>query len=231
VADIFLAAAMRLGLVRLSPSERTIRLRGGVTLTYRMDAGDVRSLREVWLDRVYQLPSDAPRGTALDLGANIGMTSVFLHQRYGFRRVIAVEPDPRNADLARRNMAQNQVPGAVIVAAVGASDGSGYFQAAEQSQVGRLADEGEPVRVVSVRTLLQDLEAPADLVKMDIEGTEEEVLADGSWFDRVEGMIIEFHPDRNVNQDISPTVEARGWERVPGNRLGRYAMDYYRRRR
>jgi FkbM family methyltransferase len=54
----------------------------------------------VWFDEVYRLPFDEPSGTLLDLGANIGLTSVWLAKKYQIERVIAVEPDRTNAILA-----------------------------------------------------------------------------------------------------------------------------------
>src|SRR5437870_1905392 len=58
--------------------ERSIRLRGGIKLTYRLNKGDIWSLREVWLFDCYRFPADIHPEYVLDLGANIGMTSVWL---------------------------------------------------------------------------------------------------------------------------------------------------------
>src|SRR5467141_1913576 len=47
---------------------RTVRLQGGVQLCYRLNKGDLHSIREVWFDEAYRLPFDDPSGTLLDLG-------------------------------------------------------------------------------------------------------------------------------------------------------------------
>jgi tRNA1(Val) A37 N6-methylase TrmN6 len=67
---------------------------------YRLNKGDLHSIREVWFEEAYRLPFEDPSGTLLDLGANIGLTGVWLAKRYAIERVIAVEPDCDNAMLA-----------------------------------------------------------------------------------------------------------------------------------
>ncbi|MBI3817130.1 MAG: FkbM family methyltransferase [Planctomycetes bacterium] len=47
------------------------------------------------------------RGTVLDIGANMGVSSVGFLYNHEFERAVAVEPDPRNFDLLKRNMQQN----------------------------------------------------------------------------------------------------------------------------
>src|SRR5712671_6873777 len=61
---------------------RSVRLHGGVQLCYRLNKGDLHSIREVWFEEAYRLPFEDPSGTLLDLGANIGLTSVWLAKKY-----------------------------------------------------------------------------------------------------------------------------------------------------
>jgi FkbM family methyltransferase len=70
----------------------------------------------------------------IDAGANIGFSSVYLACRWGATRIVAVEPDPENAELLRRNLAQNGVEAEVIEAAVGAEDGEASFRAQPRFQ-------------------------------------------------------------------------------------------------
>src|SRR5205807_5946082 len=73
---------------------REVRLRGDIKIRYRLNKGDLHSIREIWFEEAYRLPFGDPSGVLLDLGANIGMTSVWLSKRFSFTEVIAVEPDP-----------------------------------------------------------------------------------------------------------------------------------------
>ena len=105
-----------LGLVDLPwrDLERHIRLRGGIELTYRLNRGDRQSIREGWIEEVYRLPFDLKVDTLVDLGANIGLTSLWLARRYRISRIIAVEPSAQNARLTRLNLFSNEVPAEVI---------------------------------------------------------------------------------------------------------------------
>jgi hypothetical protein len=64
------------GRLRISRPFPKIRLHGGNQVCYRLDKGDLHSIRDVWFDEAYRLPFDDPSGTLLDPGTNIGVTSV-----------------------------------------------------------------------------------------------------------------------------------------------------------
>ena len=177
--------------------ERQIRLRGEVRLTYRLNRGDITSIREVWLDEAYQLPSTAKSDVLIDLGANIGLTSVWLAKRYGYSTIIAVEPSPTNARLAQTNLENNGIAAEIIEAAVGPTDGSAFFEDHEVSTYGRVNSGGRLVPMLSMQSVFRKLPigSSVDLVKLDIEGGEEALLeGDLSWLEHVQGIIAEFHP-------------------------------------
>jgi FkbM family methyltransferase len=196
-ADLLSLRVLRL--VRMAPSgrERRIELRDGTRLTYRLNFGDLQSIREVWLEGAYRLPFEATSGVLIDLGANIGLTTVWLAKRYRYATIIAVEPSPGNARLARLNFAANGIDAEVLEAAVGPSDGTAFFDDNESSNLGRVSPAGRPVAMVSMTTVLEHLPetASVDLVKMDIEGGEEALLQGNlGWLARVRSLIAEFHP-------------------------------------
>src|SRR5437870_1736500 len=82
--DLLLCRRPLLGLIptKLMNKERSIQMRGGIKLTYRLNKGDIWSLREIWLFECYKFPADIHPQRILDLGANIGLTSVWLANRY-----------------------------------------------------------------------------------------------------------------------------------------------------
>jgi propionyl-CoA carboxylase beta chain len=173
--------------------ERRIRLRTGVELTYRLNRGDIKLIREVWMYETYRLPiSIHSLATIIDLGANIGFTSLYLSHNYGCTSVLAFEPDSSNARLARVNLARNRVPAEVIEAAVGPTDGVARFEAAKDSRLGRIGSTGRSVRMISMASLLSYLppEDPVDLLKIDIEGGEGPLLNnDRAWLARVRALV------------------------------------------
>lgn len=208
----------------------------GARLAYRLNRGDIQGIREVWIDRIYRMPAPHRFGVIVDLGTNIGLTSVWLQREYGADLLIGVEPDPANAELARRNLRANGVPGKVLQAAIGPSDGEARFSAPEgASNLGRLSSSGNVVRQISMNTVLAEL-APGqriDLLKLDVEGAEQELLLAGdiSWLERVEAIIAEFHPDRVDVPQLVASLEGHGFRYFPAGTLWPGSMDIFRKPR
>jgi tRNA1(Val) A37 N6-methylase TrmN6 len=63
-------------------------------LWYRWNRGDLASIREVFVLEGYRLPVGFVPRTVLDLGANIGLTSIWLANNFPLEHLIAVEPVP-----------------------------------------------------------------------------------------------------------------------------------------
>jgi FkbM family methyltransferase len=95
---------------------------------------------------------------------------------------------------------------------------------------GRHGEEGEKekergipstpnaIPVVSMSTVLKSLpeEAPIDLLKIDIEGSEQQLLTgDTEWLRRVQALIIEFHPAQVDVAALTAILESAGLKSVP----------------
>ena len=96
------------------------------------------------LERAVQLLTELglPTGgtTLVDVGANIGTTTVAGLLRHGFSRAVSIEPDPHNLRLLRANVALNDLEGRVEVVAAAASDRRGRLPFARGEQRGRALD-------------------------------------------------------------------------------------------
>jgi len=230
-SDVFLSRLTRV--VALGDRERphTIRVRGGIQLHYRLNRGDMQSIREVWIDECYRLPFALQPERVVDLGANIGLTSLWFAHRYGAKTVIAVEPSPANARIVRMNLESNNINAQVVEAAVGARDGTAYFQDGVDSNLGHLATSGgREVPVVSMETLLGRLPSGAevDVVKMDIEGGEGPLLKENlAWLRRVRSLIAEFHPEVIDYPAVIRSIESQGFRYIPAHSAGPDSMDAF----
>lgn len=216
---------------RLRNRERQVEIRNGARLRYRLNRGDIQGIREVWLESAYRLPFAVSNGVLVDLGANIGLTSVWLAKKYGFANVIAVEPDASNAALVRRNFELNGISGHIVQAAIGPSDGTTRFQAAAESNQGHVSPEGSVVSVVSMATILNQFHLPqVDLVKMDIEGSEQTLLTGPSeWLSRTKAMIAEFHPTLIDYPGLTGLLEQQGFTYVRADTAFPNNMDSFYR--
>jgi FkbM family methyltransferase len=158
----------------------------------------------------YQRPPGqlGPLRSILDLGANIGVTTADLAEQHPQAEIMGVELDTNNWNLARRNIGPWSDRISLIHGAVWHRDGRIAYQAGRGGEwayhVIREDGDSSAVEVIdevpaySMTTLIDKL-APSgavDYVKMDIEGAEVDVLADGeAWAPRVRCIKVEVHVD------------------------------------
>lgn len=173
-----------------------------VRITLRPTAGDIFTLYEVLAREVYRLPSGITSRvrTIVDLGANIGLTSLYYSTLLSEIQVVCVEPHPESFRLLTLNGQQNGFAWHTVPCAVGAMSGLGTLSVHRLSQQHHLADIA-PAGAISVRVkrmaeLLEDAGLDeVDLLKVDIEGGETALFSeDASWLKRVRVIIVEFHP-------------------------------------
>jgi FkbM family methyltransferase len=162
-------------------------------------------LKGIFLDDEYALAEvlDRPPHRILDLGANIGMAAAALAAQFPQARFVLVEPDPRNLERLAKTVRWNALTADIVRAAVASSAGrlrlrTGHnptCSALETSAMHALPDAVE-VAVCTVEQLLARAGWDAvDLVKIDIEGTEEELLTrNNAWLARTHALVLEIHP-------------------------------------
>lgn len=206
--DVLLYRALRFSDTGLD-RPRTVTTRDGTVLSYRLNRGDITVLVEVWLLDVYRMPDGCRPKTVVDLGANVGLTSLWLAKQYGVERIVAVEPVPANVEVARRNLVRSGAAVVLLEGAVGAEDGTARFRIDRASTTGGTEDgeDGYEVRVFGMDTVLANLPdgLRIDLMKIDIEGGEESIVSgDLSWLERCDRIIAEIHPD---NADAARVID------------------------
>lgn len=164
------------------------------------DRAHLWNLDEIWLRGEYgHLYGDFDH--VLDLGANIGASSIWFHEHFPDATIVAVEPDPRTAPLLRRNTtAFPRI--SVVEAAVGVRVGHARLLTDTFTWGSRVVDfddvrvraSGWPVRTLTIPSLLQNAPDGARvLVKMDIEGSEWSLLSDPRALELVSEIYGETH--------------------------------------
>ena len=118
-----------------------------------------------------------------------------------------------------RNLELNGIKGEVFEAAIGPTDGIARFQVSRNSNQGRVSDSGMAVVMLSVESILQKLlVSEVDLIKVDIEGGEQELfLGPTGWLDHTRAIIIEFHPALIDCSRLSMLLKDRGFDYIPAN--------------
>lgn len=201
---------------------------GSIRLALRANAGSDAFIHgEVFHHRYYDLPLASAPDTILDLGANTGLTAVYLGRAYPDARLACVEPVPGNLRMLERNLALNTIRAEVIAGAVHVADGSVRIELGQMDYGHKVAGATpEPagasieVAAFSVPTILRRLGWPRiGLLKVDIEGHEKALFsADCDWLDLVDAMCIEIHPGFGEG-DLARIAKDHGFEapeQLPG---------------
>jgi FkbM family methyltransferase len=185
------------------------------SLRLRDSGGDVFIFHEVLRDQVYQVRAEwfscSPR-VIVDLGANVGLTSLALAGQFPGARLVAVEPLPANAALLRHNLLCLGDRAHVWEAAVADRAGTLRLSVATENynaSLVRTTDEGVDVRVVTMDGVLSEEGIEQiDVLKIDIEGAERMLLADSpAWLMRVKVILIELHDGYefvDLERDLAP---------------------------
>ncbi|MCW2935282.1 MAG: hypothetical protein JWM19_6244 [Actinomycetia bacterium] len=159
--------------------------------------------KEIFLEHCYDISSLPSRPLVADVGANIGLFSVFVKRRYPDAQIFAFEPAPRTAAVLRQNIGLHQLDGVTVhEVALGSRPEHdvpfSYFPAVPGSST-RYPEQTGPAKAalgrfysakvadrlyqgssitVRVQTLSDYLDAgrAVDLLKIDAEGAELDVL-------------------------------------------------------
>ncbi len=175
------------------------------------------TFREVFMEGLYEFPGYGEPDWIIDVGANVGFVSVFFALRFPAARILAVEPEPRNAEVARHN---TETFDSITLVEAAVLARNGYAKILDDSsnadcfQFARSANAMDgSVPAVTIESLCQDFGVERiDVLKMDIEGSEREVLADSAgWLPKTRVLAIELH------EQIAPGVR-RVFETAIGSR-------------
>jgi FkbM family methyltransferase len=181
--------------IHLSPSGHDVVLRCGTS--------DLPCLEKVFRMQEYKTPFPTEPKVILDVGANIGMATLYYSQAYPKAKIVAIEPESSNYRILVKNC--GALPNVTLIEAALWSEERPlviqnpnaekwmYSVAAVQSPSGSGLQE---VKAVTIPGIMRSLGVDhIDILKLDIEGAECELFNDGAqaWLGAVGQIAIELH--------------------------------------
>jgi FkbM family methyltransferase len=206
----------------------TYRLRGGMnhvaaTIALRKGTTDFKVFDEIFVEQAYApcvagLPDNLGPVTLIDLGANIGLSVLFLTRALQVVEIIAVEPDPdnfrllsenlRRSGLANRSIAVRAFAGAEHAFAELHDSGNGAWG----MRMGALSGTGTPVLPLAEIAASVNASGPI-VLKCDIEGGERQLfLHIRDWDHLIQYIILELHTEFLSFQEMAACLESSGFE-------------------
>ena len=200
----------------------------------RPDDSDIDTIRQVFGNKDYDMSYPALLANRIsdhytnllhqgltpivvDAGANIGAATLWFSSKYPQASIIAIEPDPGNAAVLRKNLAtkKNCI---VLEAAIGAergfvelsTGGASWAVTTNRAQVG--------VRTVTIEDAFAESDGNAPfIVKIDIEGFEKDLFSSNlDWLERVYIVVLEPHdwmfPGMNISRNFQRAMANHPFE-------------------
>jgi FkbM family methyltransferase len=181
-----------------------------VKLSVRLDSSDVGVFVDTFHRREHDWGFTKDPQIIVDCGAYTGLSPVYFAINFPGARVIAVESSEENFALLAKNVSafkNIEILNAALWSESGSLEVTDPGRGAWGLTVSKLrehdeagvkvgdASTGPTVSALTVADIMREYGIDRiDLLKLDIEGSEKEVLsASGPWIDRIEAMSVELH--------------------------------------
>ncbi len=168
--------------------------------------------REVWTEHCYYTEIENPAPTIIDVGAHIGLATLYFAKHFPTAKIISFEPNPITFKILEENVWQNRLEDRVtcLQKAVSTQAGKQHFWSNPKPTDWQLNASLSPTTwtsqplpnsvEVETLTLSSLLDQPIDLLKIDVEGNELQLIQEAQdKLINVKQIFIEFHP-RDGNQ-------------------------------
>lgn len=208
-ADLECLSAVRVGEQLLTASKVVVKLPDiGWDVNLRLQTSDIPTFEQIFVDKEYEIPAlPLDIETLVDLGANIGLSTLYFASKYPNARILAIEPDRGNYDMLventamlgdriqRRNVAAWKSGGFVSLHAENTSgeslDAWGFRTSDSTGSSTSRLTRCERIDVLLDEAGLSDV----DVLKIDVEGAELEIFSERpeEWLHRIRFIIIETH--------------------------------------
>jgi len=202
-----------------------INLKNGIKYIVRARTMDRSVIKEVWLENIYANNDiKVEKGdTVIDIGAHIGVFSIYAAELSQTGKVYAFEPFIDNFAMLEKHKAINKKDN-LLVYNKGVSNTSGtqtlYLSPDNNTGGHSLHLKNFSSKTIDIKTVTLksfcDTERidKIDFLKMDCEGSEFEIIqSDESILQRVNKLIMECHPyNGNTVQKMVSTLETNGFK-------------------
>jgi FkbM family methyltransferase len=161
---------------------------------------------EIFDQEIYKFNCDHSTPYIIDCGANIGLSIIYFKQLFPAAEIIGFEPDSKIFRVLQENVESFHLSKVNLLNQACWNEETTlvfYSQGADGGRRARTGDKENLTQVQSIR-LRNFINRRVDLLKMDIEGAENEVLSDiEDLLGNVERIFVEYHSFVGKEQGLS----------------------------
>jgi FkbM family methyltransferase len=179
----------------------------GADMTFPDSASFLFTYDEIFKKRIYDFKSKSQKPYIIDGGANIGLASIFFKKIYPNSEIITFEPDAEISKILKENLDSFGF-GDVKVIQKGLWKNEGQISFVSDGADGGRIDEGSDSEKIEVTRLKDYLQNHVDFLKLDIEGSEVEVMEDcKDYLHNIDNIFLEYHSFKNKKQDLDKVLK------------------------
>lgn len=168
--------------------------------------------REIWTNKIYHFKTESKNPIIIDLGAHIGISTLFFKHIYPEAKIVCVEPNPENIKLLELNIKENILTNVSILPFaildkndevnfnIDSSNNSWFSTGSIIKGSWKHTQKTKNIKVksININDLIDNvltISKQIDLIKIDVEGSEYLVLEriENKYFVDIKKLIIEFH--------------------------------------
>jgi FkbM family methyltransferase len=214
---------------RLSDRRKVIGLKNGLTIVTPGNVELTSLFDEIWVDRCYapepfQL---SPGDVVIDIGAHVGVFTLWAAAHYPNRRIISLEPSPKSFEILRQNVLRNRLKGVeVLQSACAGRAGTAVLHSRGAASMNTLYTRDvlhssfralDSVPVVTLDEIFERFQIKSTgLLKLDCEGAEYEILLNASdvTLRGIRCIALEYHLGLNdqTPQQLAEFLTGKGFE-------------------
>lgn len=164
----------------------------------RRKTSDIQTFKQIFIAKEYDILLDNPE-LIIDCGANIGLFSIFIKNRYKNSKIICIEPDPENFNLLKKNVSGYDRVYCENCGIWNKDTLLKVFDKYNRGKWGMTAEEdltNGNIQGISINSLMEKHAIDyIDVLKIDIETSEKQLFRNNfeGWLPKVKLIIIELH--------------------------------------
>ena len=180
-------------------------------------------LNELLVHREYEVKIGKSNPVIMDVGANIGLATLYFKQLYPESKIMAFEPNPQTYQLLVKNIKQNKLSNIStfnVAVTKEESEVDFYVYSSRRDIPWSIGDSlmkssinlwqkdflSNTVKVKTIK-LSRYINSSVDLLKIDIEGSETDVLVEiEDKLKLIENIVLEYHRDQNNPNNKMETI-------------------------
>jgi len=197
-----------------------VTLRSGHRISCR--ANEIFQIVEVFIASDYEDPeiSYPEARTVLDVGANIGVATIWFSEHCPLARIFAIEPSSETSERLLRNINSNGLGDRVTVLTVAMGEGGRALHLVFGEHSGHSHTDSEPhhdsqiVWSADLKVILEIVGGHVDVMKLDCEGAEYGIVlgANSQTLSQIDNIVGEYHgPDLSAQARLFSHLEDAGF--------------------